>query len=108
MQRTLGWLSEWLKVLPSDPRIWAMSPEQLDQLYRQFAHIHPNLVKGAQSVHFEDPEFEEYVERAGTDTGDVLYPGTRVVEFGSEAVEVAPAGEPSLSPHDPDDWEDLA
>jgi hypothetical protein len=56
-QRNLGFLCDFFKLPPSDPRLWEMTEEQLQDLYMQIAHRYPSEKT---TERYEDDDYEEF------------------------------------------------
>lgn len=107
-QRRLGWLYLWFRVLPTDQRVRDLTPEQLDQLWRQFEHYHPDLVKKSET--YVDPDFAEFEREVLEDAEGVLFDDVEVIPFEPEANGVIlPGLEPGegTPPDVGDEWEDV-
>lgn len=73
-QRNVGFLCDYFKVLPSDPRLWAMTDEQVSDLYWQLEHLHP----ANEAETLKDPEYEAEEAKLAEENRGVLWPETVV------------------------------
>lgn len=98
----MGWLCDWLHTTPADPRLLDMTEEQMNDLWLQFSHLHPERVKKADAS-FVDEGFEEFEQELAAEQEGVLYDDTIIVPYGEEA----PVFVTGSGADEADEWEDV-